>query len=146
MSEYFLRLVRAMAWADRASLDAVRAAGSSEGLRLLGHVLGAQEAWLSRIVGREARIPVWPSLTLHQASEWANLLADEWTELLGRQPNDSWGRVVSYRNQAGTEYQSTLADIVTHVAQHGAYHRGQVARALGPASVNTDFITFTRQG
>lgn len=36
-----------------------------------------------------------------------------------------------------------------HVALHGTYHRGQIARELrraGEESVNTDFIQFVRDG
>ncbi|HEU5359182.1 MAG TPA: DinB family protein, partial [Gemmatimonadales bacterium] len=54
---------------------------------------------------------------------------------------------VTYRNSAGLEFTSTVEDILLHVALHGAYHRGQVARALreGGAVPNaTDYIAFIR--
>ena len=41
------------------------------------------------------------------------------------------------------------ADIVTHVALHGAYHRGQIAWVLRHGAgepVSTDFITMVREG
>ena len=62
------------------------------------------------------------------------------------QPTDL-DRGVTYRNSAGEEYTSTVEDILLHVALHGAYHRGQIARALrqgGAVPEPTDYIAFTR--
>ncbi|HYJ78559.1 MAG TPA: DinB family protein [Longimicrobiaceae bacterium] len=56
-------------------------------------------------------------------------------------------REVPYINSAGQGFQSTIGDILLHVALHGAYHRGQVAaavRARGGAPVPTDYIAFVR--
>jgi uncharacterized damage-inducible protein DinB len=56
-------------------------------------------------------------------------------------------RVATYRNSANIEFTSTVEDILIHVAMHGAYHRGQVARALrqgGAVPEPTDYIAFTR--
>lgn len=57
------------------------------------------------------------------------------------------GAVVRYRNTKGEEFATPVIDILTHVVVHGAYHRGQIAKALGRAgtrAVNTDYITFAR--
>ena len=56
-------------------------------------------------------------------------------------------RNVHYTNSAGLEFDSTVGDILLHVALHGAYHRGQIAllvRAGGSAPAPTDYIQFTR--
>jgi uncharacterized damage-inducible protein DinB len=58
-------------------------------------------------------------------------------------------RPVPYRNQHGNAYETPLLDVLTQVLTHGAYHRGQIAKCLGragTAAVNTDYITFQREG
>jgi uncharacterized damage-inducible protein DinB len=61
---------------------------------------------------------------------------------------EAMSRLVAYRNSAGRDYRSRVSDIVTHVAMHGSYHRGQIARQLrsvGREPPYTDFIQYTRQ-
>ena len=55
--------------------------------------------------------------------------------------------MVEYRNSRGVVFQNTVAEILTHVALHGSYHRGQIAmrvRAAGGVPVTTDYIVFRR--
>jgi uncharacterized damage-inducible protein DinB len=55
--------------------------------------------------------------------------------------------MITYRNSAGEEFTSSLEDILTHVAMHGSYHRGQVAawmRQSGETPTPTDYIAFAR--
>lgn len=57
-------------------------------------------------------------------------------------------REVEYRNSAGTTFRMSVVDILSHVALHGSYHRGQVApgvRGAGVTPVNTDYITYVRE-
>jgi uncharacterized damage-inducible protein DinB len=143
MRDYFTRLIQAMVWADERAIGAIRAAPNADAVRLLARVLGAVEVWLSRLEGRAPALAVWPEITLDQCAEFAGRNAAGWLAFVGRQ--DDWGKIIRYRNQAGTEYKTALSDIVTHVVIHGAYHRGQVARALGQASAPTDFILFVRE-
>jgi uncharacterized damage-inducible protein DinB len=56
---------------------------------------------------------------------------------------------VIYKNSKGEAWSSTVHDVLTHVALHSAYHRGQIAglmRARGYAPAYTDFIHAVRQG
>jgi uncharacterized damage-inducible protein DinB len=143
MRDYFTRLIQAMAWADERAIAAIRAAPNADALHLFAHVLGAEEVWLSRLEQRQPALAVWPEITLDQCAEAAARNAAGWLAFVARQ--DDWSKIIRYRNQAGVEFETALSDIVTHVVIHGAYHRGQVARALGQASVPTDFILFVRE-
>ncbi|MGH7670969.1 MAG: DinB family protein, partial [Gemmatimonadaceae bacterium] len=54
---------------------------------------------------------------------------------------------VAYRNSAGKEFSSAVGEMLTQVATHGCYHRGQIAalvRAAGDEPQSTDFIAFAR--
>jgi len=56
---------------------------------------------------------------------------------------------IEYRNSKGERWQSSVADVLTHVLLHGSYHRGQIAsavRAAGGIPAYTDFIHASRQG
>jgi uncharacterized damage-inducible protein DinB len=119
-----------------------------ETLRLFAHVVAAEHLWLSRIDLSPPRVTVWPSLTLE---EIATLEAENRLRLrqLLRRPDDARARSIQYRNSAGREFDNTVADILTHVALHGHYHRGQIARAMrgaGREPVYTDYIGFVRKG
>ncbi|WP_244563156.1 DinB family protein [Paenibacillus uliginis] len=54
---------------------------------------------------------------------------------------------MTYTNSSGKEFMTSIRDILTHVALHGQYHRGQINsrfRADGIDPVNMDYITFVR--
>ncbi len=55
---------------------------------------------------------------------------------------------VSYANTRGEEFTSSVKDILTHVSNHSAYHRGQVVallKGIAEPLPNTDYITYVRQ-
>jgi uncharacterized damage-inducible protein DinB len=61
--------------------------------------------------------------------------------------NTDLDKFISYSNSKGQEFKNSVRDILTHVALHGQYHRGQInsrLRADGFEPVNLDFITFVR--
>ena len=71
-----------------------------------------------------------------------------YADFLGSLNKDDLNWLVKYRNSSGTEFDTAVGDILTHVALHGTYHRGQIARAMRAAGlmpVDTDFITFVRE-
>ncbi|GGD50756.1 hypothetical protein GCM10010911_05370 [Paenibacillus nasutitermitis] len=56
--------------------------------------------------------------------------------------------VVAYKNQTGASYATSVRDILTHLALHGQYHRGQIntiLRSAGGEPVNVDYITYIRE-
>ena len=62
--------------------------------------------------------------------------------------DDALLRPVRYRTSAGVVHDTSPLDLLTHLALHGAHHRGQVASALvaaGHAAPAVDFIVFTRE-
>ena len=147
--EHLSRLVEHLAWADHRVLEALRTTEPAEprSLELFGHVLAAEHVWLSRLIGRDPALPVWPALTL---ADCARIAADNAAQLrqfvatLG--PRDL-ERPVTYTNSAEQQFSTGIHDILLHVALHGAYHRGQIATALRgsdrvPAS--TDYIAYIR--
>ena len=149
LKEHFQRLFAHLAWADTRVLEGLRSAQSvlKSIMDLYSHILGSEHVWLSRINGRTPVHAVWPTLTL---DECANLSAEnirEYEKVLSATDTAGFARMITYRNSAGDQFTSSLEDIVTHVAMHGSYHRGQVAawmRQSGETPTSTDYIAFAR--
>jgi uncharacterized damage-inducible protein DinB len=138
-----------LAWADEHVLQSLRDAGedASQAEELFAHILGAELVWLSRIQGRAADVPVWPSLSLDECAALAARVRGEYDRFLSGLDVAEAARMVHYRNSAGFEFDSKVEDILLHVALHGAYHRGQIAllvRAAGSTPAPTDYIAFVR--
>ena len=149
MSDLLESLFSHMWWAhDALFTELRRVPPDAETLRLFAHVVAAEHLWLSRIDATKARVAVWPTLSL---DEIAGLEAENrarFRELLQRR-DDTRQQRVRYRNSAGNEFDNNVGEILAHVALHGHYHRGQVARVMraeGREPVYTDYIGFVRKG
>lgn len=143
------RLIEHLRWADVRVLDGLHAAGSTDprSLEIFAHVLGAEQVWVSRVLGRPSPVAVWPTLTLDECQAIADRNAADLRDIVGQGEPAALSREVAYVNSAGTSFRSTVEDIVLHVALHGMYHRGQVAllvRAAGGEPSPTDYIAFAR--
>jgi uncharacterized damage-inducible protein DinB len=145
----FARLFDHLSWADQKVLESLRSAQNppAKTLELYAHVLGSEHVWLSRIHGKPAELAVWPSLSLEECEKIGAANWQSFAAIVKTLTPDSLAATISYRNSAGASFTSTLEDILTHVALHGSYHRGQIAaalRAAGETPSPTDYIAFTR--
>ena len=94
-------------------------------------------------------MPVWPDLDLATCGEEIVRLTADWMQWLEGLDGDGLTDGVAYRNSKGEFWTSTVGDILTHVALHGGYHRGQIAAAVreaGGTPAYTDFIHAVRTG
>jgi uncharacterized damage-inducible protein DinB len=72
---------------------------------------------------------------------------EEWKNFIQTHAEDLDDFRLDYTMLDGSAQSSSLPDIITHVCNHGTYHRGQVAKSLKAAGiqpVSTDFIVFSR--
>ncbi len=143
------RLYNHMAWADDRVLVSLRemVTPPTQAVDLLAHILGAEHEWLCRVQSKRASQTIWPKLTLDKCAALARENHSAFSTLAADAHTESGQRTITYRNSSGTEYSTSLEDILLHVAQHGMYHRGQVAllvRASGGSAIPTDYIVFTR--
>ena len=139
------------AWANREVLAGLKASPrpSPRPLQLLAHILSAEQLWLERIQQQPQSQPVWPDLTFEQCDAKIAGLAQLWREFLGSLSSTGLADKVSYKNSKGEAWTSTVADVLTHVLLHSAYHRGQIAsqvRASGEQPAYSDYIHAVRQG
>jgi uncharacterized damage-inducible protein DinB len=112
----------------------------------LVHAFGADRIWQGRIFGHA------PDRANPTDFPTVEALREVWLTVL-----DAWPKRVSeigdqaeitYKALNGDPFTTALVDIIRQVVFHGAYHRGQITtmlRQLGAQTVNTDFITYSRQ-
>ncbi|THF81653.1 DinB family protein [Cohnella fermenti] len=149
--ETLRRMVRHLFWADRELAAGVEASGGDnrEALRLLRHVAIAEKVWLTRLNGGSSvSLQLWRDDA--ELGEIKALFADNergYDEYLDTLSEDRLDDMISYTNQSGTGFRTSIRDILTHVALHGQYHRGQINRAIrqsGGEPRGLDFILFSR--
>lgn len=151
LPEHLRRQFAYDAWANREVLATLSASArpTARPLQLLAHILSAERLWLERIRKQPQSLPVWPDFTLEQCEAQIAELARLWGEYLSQLSDAELSEKVTYKNSKGEPWTSTAEDILTHVALHSAYHRGQIAtqvRAGGEQPAYTDFIHAARQG
>jgi uncharacterized damage-inducible protein DinB len=129
-----------------------RSLGSSFGSvrDTLAHLLGAEWIWLERWAGRvpdalpkAADFPDFASIE----QRWAQIDVQLTHFMILLKPQDL-ETVLHYKTVAGTAMEGPLWQTLQHVANHGSYHRGQIAtmlRQLGAKPNSTDMIQYYRE-
>jgi uncharacterized damage-inducible protein DinB len=150
LTDYFRRVFDYNAWANREALSKLLALPQApeRSRKFIAHIVAAEWLWLRRLkAGKE--MEVWPKLTLEECSEEFQQLEVAWERYLGDLASDQLAREISYINSKGESWKNSVADVLTHVTMHSAYHRGQIAsdmRQAGHTPAYTDFIHCVRQG
>ncbi len=150
-ADYLRRQFAYNAWANREVLHAIRAADgeNKRSLQLMSHILAAERVWLERLKQVPQSVPVWPEGDLARCEAEAVALERLWSEHLDLITAGDVAQTISYKNTKGEMWTNTIADVLTHVLMHSAYHRGQIAshmREKGQTPAYTDFIHGVRQG
>lgn len=151
IEDHFRRLLDYDYWANRETLSSMKAAGQPAGrsLQLFSHLIAAEGVWIERVTGKKRGVAVWPELTLEQCEAELAAVRSAWRDYLNGPAGSDAQRIVTYTNTKGEAWQSTLAEILTQMILHSAYHRGQIAsevRMSGNTPAYTDFIHCARQG
>jgi uncharacterized damage-inducible protein DinB len=137
-------------WANKRILQALERSGQEnlKTIQLFTHILQSEQVWLTRLQGVDStQLPLWPNTDLTSCDQLVTLNDANFRVYLTTLTSADLERLISYRNQSGKEYQTSIRDILIHVALHGQYHRGQInsfLRTEGAEPINVDFITFVR--
>lgn len=149
MTSHISRLYEHLWWADERCGRSLAAMDDPphELIALYAHIAGAELVWIDRIEGVPLTADVWPEVDLSEARSLADTARERYRDFLERLEPGTLHESVAYINSAGSQFESTVEDILLHVALHGTYHRGQVARGVREAGADpepTDYIAFTR--
>lgn len=137
-------------WANQRILESLRnIEGENKKVNnLFSHILLAEHVWYTRLKGSDSsKLPIWAEVNLAACADLVNQNHDNFTEFLAGISNPALEQNVFYQNSKGKAFNNSVRDILTHVALHGQYHRGQInllLRANEIEPVNVDFITFRR--
>jgi uncharacterized damage-inducible protein DinB len=139
-------------WATRRLIEALKepANQSAKALQALTHLVFAEQEWLARLNAQKDSTGVnfWAELSLEACEALNNQNQQAFEDLFGKLDELKLDSLAIYKNSKGTEYRTPFRDVLTHVALHSTYHRGQVAmaiRAEGGSPPNTDFIIYQRE-
>lgn len=137
-------------WANHRILETLQSVEdkNQEVIRLFSHILFAEKVWLTRLQGLDSsRLPLWSDVDIKVCAELVMYNQKYITTFLSNLAENDLDKLISYENSSGKEFENSVRDILTHVALHGQYHRGQInsrLRANVIEPVNVDFITFVR--
>lgn len=151
MAKHFERMWEFEGWANRRALESIaQLTESAACLRLFGHILAAQRAWLTRLEGGDSSgVELFPAPTLAQCQAELDEMDRKGRAYLADIGEDALDREIAYTNQTGKSFRNPPRDILTHLGMHSHYHRGQIAtlvRQAGATPAVTDFIAFCRLG
>ena len=148
MKNHFNRLFEFDRWANQQVYNTLTQHNVIDDriLSLFSHVLWATGVWYKRIA-KEEMIPSDPfgQMLYEEMQTRINSNYNNYAKLI--EATDDFAATCTYKDLKGNTHTTALSDILTHVANHATYHRGQIAsriKELGIAPPGTDYITFTR--
>lgn len=141
------KLFEALGDVSAADLDKPWGGSFKTARALLRHIVGAEQLWLERFGGTSPKaMPEFPATHsgADYLAEWRKVKARE-QEFVAGLDDRKLAANLAYTNMKGEKHSYPLADILTHVVNHGTYHRGQLShllRDLGRAGVSTDYVAW----
>lgn len=156
--DHVSKLIAYHHWATDKALDALADVTPAEldrqwggsfgtGRTLLNHVFGVERLWCDRWNGIVPKgIPSFPATYggRDYRDAWNAIKPDQKHYIDALTPERIAGDI-TYVNIKGETWTYPLLHILTHVVNHGTYHRGQIAqllRDLGRTAPGTDFLLF----
>lgn len=119
-----------------------------EAVRILSHIISAQQIWLNRITRTQSNITPWDNYTIDESISKSVELTSKWINLLEGSDKTFLEKRIQYQNSKGETFNNSIKDIATHVINHAAYHRAQIAQHVKRANGNpavTDYIVYQRE-
>jgi len=150
MKAYFTQLFNYDHHTNHLLLASIIAADSRpEAVKLMAHVLGAQQVWLSRCADDlSIGNVIWPDWQTDQLGQIIDGNHQAWVNYLNTLSENDFEKIISYKTSKGIPYQNKLVDILTHAINHGTHHRAQMGQLLKFAGAETlpptDYILYVR--
>lgn len=151
MHYYFRRLIKYNDWANQEIIQSIETheTDDREIMENLSHILNAEGIWISRIDPHKGL-----GYTLHEVHTPETIkklrleITNQWMDYIRHLHDEHFYKVFQYVNTQGVQFNTVLADIISHMTHHGSYHRGKIAkrfRDLNIAPPVTDYIKFARE-
>lgn len=114
-------------------------------IKLLNHLINAQEIWNARILNQSISVDVWEIRPLENLKNHNETNYNQSISILN---SIELSKKTEYKNSKGIEFSNTVQDVIFHVINHSTYHRAQIAsdlKANGIEPINTDYIFYKRK-
>jgi uncharacterized damage-inducible protein DinB len=150
MKDYFIRQFQYDRYTNQVILETIIKAGNPDKpVKLMAHLLAAQQIWLNRCKDLPAvNTVLWPDW---QADTFADIIAQNnsnWISFLTALGDGDLQKSIKYKNSKGESFENKLVDILGHVINHGTHHRAQAGQHLILAGAEqlppTDYIFYLR--
>lgn len=150
MKSQFITLFKYDKFANFTLLEALIQQPEKQSVRIMAHLLTAQQVWLSRCKNQPfAPDSLWPDWPVETLQDIITKNSNEWLIYLYTLQTGDFDKTIHYRNMQGVSFETRLVDILTQVTNHGTHHRGQIGMLLKISGLenlpNTDYITYARQ-
>jgi uncharacterized damage-inducible protein DinB len=112
---------------------------------LFSHLLSAQKVWLNRCTNQAVMVNIWETTT--NTKELMEQNNQQWQDFLDKLNDTDFDQIITYQNFSGIQFETKLSDILTHLINHGTYHRGQIVQLIKPEREilpQTDYILWAR--
>lgn len=149
MIDHLTHLFKYNNWATERTARSILDIKSSlpEAVKILSHIISAQNIWLSRIMGEKPNITPWDSFTIDECMRKSVEVTGKWINLLEGKNSEYLEKRITYHNTSGEKFENSIKDICSHVINHSTYHRAQIAQIIkrenGKPAV-TDYIVYQR--
>lgn len=150
MKTYFIELFQYNDWANERLIEYLRTIEQppERCLKLISHIVSAQDIWLERIAGtHDWNIQVWDLYSLQECAVLSTQSSLNWLKLIRKLRDKDYDKLITYKTANGNSYETPIRQIVTHVSQHASYHRGQINQLLRQNNippVEIDYIYYTK--
>lgn len=148
MKEHFIRLFNYNDWANERCFHSFKEINAGKPAKLFSHIIASQNIWLSRVLLKESNpFSPWTEFPDDELLKLAKKSSINWQNFLNRTEDKSLDKLIKYQNSKGENFEVKISEIINHVINHSAYHRGQIAslvRLNGGNPAVTDYIVFAR--
>ena len=151
MKDYLLGLFKYNDWANQKLLICLQKNKIKDEkiLTLYNHILVAQNIWLMRVNNLpSAHQELWEAKRLSDLIESTHKSSEDWIQFLQSYVMNSFEEVIAYQNTQNQSFETKLADIIIHVANHSTHHRAQIVQLLRSVDIEPpalDYIYFCRE-
>jgi uncharacterized damage-inducible protein DinB len=150
LKKHFLKMFRHMKWADISIINLLEKQNINQGkaVELISHIVISEDTCYKRITNEFYVNRFWDILSIEECKRMVEQTSSKYMKYISSLPENEFQKKISYKNSIGIDYTTTVEDLLTHVAFHGMYHRGQIMMLMrneGKDVTATDYAMFIRE-
>ncbi|MGG9963096.1 DinB family protein [Ferruginibacter sp. SUN106] len=133
MTQHFVKQIQFELWANQKTAEAIEVAVEPDERTffLFTHILNANSIWLSRLQNTPVTTTLFQERSFEDSKALMKEVAEKWTTYIATLGEKELGRSVHFIFPFdGSKKKILIADAITHVFGHSAYHRGQIIARL----------------